>query len=213
MKVVSEYTSKKIEKSLPCIVKEISGDRKTVTVQPLIKIIDRNGESTERQSYISIPVVNMGAGDILISFPIVVGDLGWIDASDRDISLFLQSYSAESPGSRRMHSFSDARFIPDIMTNFSIDSEDSEALVIQNRAGTVKIAMDDEIRIVNNSVNVTVDGSSVSGTAPGGFNFNGATIDADGNITTAAGVSLDGHGHDVENVETGTSTITTTAPN
>jgi galactokinase len=100
-----------------------------------------------------------------------------------------------------MHSFSDARFIPDIMTNITINNEeDSTALVIQNRSGTVKIAVDENaIRVKNNNVSININNDSVTGVAPGGFNLNGCTIDQNGAIsspvsitapTVAAGSSL-----------------------
>lgn len=212
MRVLGDHVYKNIDKSLPCQVSEISTDRTRVKVRPLIKIVDKNGNFISRNYEIAIPVVNFGAGGLLISFPIKEGDLGWIDASDRDISLFLQSYSESEPATRRKHSFNDARFIPDIMRNFTISPEDSDALVIQNRDGTVKIAIDDQIRITNSSVEILIDGNSVTGLAPGGFNLNGATINNDGNVITASGTSLDDHPHDVENVQPGSSTIQTTPP-
>lgn len=169
-----------VEVSIPCVVTKVIS-RAKVDVRPLIKIVAQDGTSYDRDVIEGLPVFTAGAGDRLISFPVRVGDLGWIDASDRDISLFLQSYSTEEPPTSRMHSFSDARFIPDIMTNITVDEEDADAIVIQNRHGTVKIALDDsEIRIKNADVSIVVDGSSVIGVAPGGFDLNGFTIAADG---------------------------------
>lgn len=169
-----------IEVSIPCIVTKVTS-RTKVSVRPLIKIVAKDGKAYDRDIIEGVPMFTAGAGDKFVSFPVAVGNLGWLDASDRDISLFIQSYEISEPPTSRMHSFSDARFIPDIMTNITVATEDSAAIVIQNRGGTVKIALDDsEIRIKNNAVSLVVDGSSVTGIAPGGFDLNGFTIDASG---------------------------------
>ena len=173
-------TKRSLEVSIPCVVTKVIG-RTKVNVRPLIKIVAQDGTASSRSIIEGLQVFTAGAGDKLISFPVTAGSLGWLDACDRDISLFLQSYSDAEPPSSRMHSFSDARFVPDIMTNITIAGEDAEAIVIQTRDGSVKIALDDsEIRIKNNAVSLVITGSSVTGVAPGGFDLNGFTIDASG---------------------------------
>ncbi len=179
--VLSNYINKKMQNSLPVKVTWVSEDRKKVNVQPQIMIVGTDGTPVPRGEIKGIPVSHDGAGGFLISFNVSVDDLGWIDASDRDISLFIQSYSESKPNTKRMHSFSDARFIPDIMTNFTIAEEDASALVIQNREGNVKIALDEqEIRITKDSITFVLSGDTVTGVAPGGFNLNNFTIDASG---------------------------------
>ncbi len=201
--VLSNYINKKMQNSLPVKVTWVSEDRKKVNVQPQIMIVGTDGTPVPRGEIKGIPVSHDGAGGFLFSFPIKIGDLGWIDASDRDISLFTQSYSEVKPNTKRMHSFSDARFIPDIMTNFTIAEEDSAAMVIQNRDSTVKISLDnDRIKIkapklviettgdvdvtcggnmvANVTGNVDITSSTFNVTASGGANINGFTIDSIG---------------------------------
>lgn len=180
VKVIIDATKRSLEVSIPCVVTRVIG-RTKVDVKPLIKIVAQNGESMERAIIEGLPVFTAGAGNKFMSFPVAVGDIGWLDACDRDISLFLQSYDDVEPPSNRMHTFSDARFVPDIMTNITIAEEDASSIVIQTRDGSVKIALDDgEIRINNNDVSLVVTGSAVTGIAPDGFNLNGFTIDASG---------------------------------
>ena len=198
-------SKKAIEVSIPCVVTKVIS-RTKVNVRPLIKIVGQDGTAYDRDVIEGIPVFTAGGGDRFISFPVKVGDLGWIDASDRDISLFLQSYANEQPPTNRMHSFSDARFIPDIMTNITVAEEDATAIVIQNRHGSVKIALDDEqIRVRNetasivmgpdtvyvttSSVTVNITSDSVTGVAPGGFDLNGFIINADGSAESPVSVS------------------------
>jgi len=171
---------KRMENCIPCKITAINPERTKVSVQPMIMIISRDASQIKRSEIKGIHVNTFGAGDTLISFPIKVGDLGWIEASDRDIGLFLQSFGNSAPPSKRMHSFSDARFIPDIMHNFAIAEEDSAALTIQNRDGTTKIALDqNEIRITSSGV----------------VKINGGTVDESGNFITSGGISLDNHTH------------------
>lgn len=179
--VINNYINKKMQNSLPVKVTKVSSDRKFVDVQPQILVVDADGGTKIRGEIKGIPVVTLGAGNFLISFNISVGDLGWIESSDRDISLFKQSYDQSKPNTKRMHNFSDSRFVPDVMTGFEIAVEDAGALVIQNKAGNIKIALDeDEIRIKKDDITLVLSGNSVTGIAPGGFDLNGFTIDASG---------------------------------
>lgn len=197
VKVIIDATKRSLEVSIPCVVTRVIG-RTKVDVKPLIKIVAQNGASMDRAIIEGLPVFTAGAGGKFMSFPVTVGDIGWLDACDRDISLFLQSYDDVEPPSNRMHTFSDARFVPDIMTNITIAEEDTSSIVIQTRDGSVKIALDDgEIRINNNDVSLVVTGSAVNGIAPDGFDLNGFTIDSSGAAIspvslTAPSVVVDG---------------------
>ena len=206
--VMFNHINKKMQNSLPVKVTKVSADRKFVNVQPQILVVDSEGETIIRGEIKGIPVVTSGAGNFLISFNITVGDLGWIETSDRDISLFKQSYDQSKPNTKRMHNFSDARFVPDIMKGFTIAEEDAGALVIQNKAGNIKIALDeDEIRIKKDDITLVLSGGSVTGVAPDGFDLNGFTIDANGaaespvSLTAPSaiigGKELAGHDHSV----------------
>jgi hypothetical protein len=178
--VLIEAIKKKIDKCLPCKVLEVNDARTRVKVQPLMKVVSNNGDVVSRASISGLPVFSMGGGDTFISFPIAVGDYGWIEVSDRDISLFLQDLGDYEPPTGRKHSFSDARFIPDIMKNFTINPEDSSALVISTRDATHKIAIDQSGIRITSSSSVTI---------------NGAEITSSGDVVTASGISLNSHGH------------------
>lgn len=184
-----------MENMLPCIVQAVSDDRTEVKVKPLITMVDLDGNRVSRQPIANIPVQTLGAGGVMISFPISVGDLGWIQASDRDISLFIQSHLESQPATDRMHSFNDSKFIPDVMYNFVINSEDSNALVIQSTDANVRISLDSEVRINVGDTRLVVTDSSVTWDASAGFTINGAQITSGGDVITASGVSLDNHYH------------------
>lgn len=126
---------------LPAIV--IAYDRTTnrARVRPLIQFVTTANQVVNRAEVASVPVLQLGGGGFVASFPLQPGDLGWIKANDRDISFFKKTLAATPPNTQRKHEFSDAMFIPDTMfKNVTIASEDASNLVIQNLAGTVKIA-------------------------------------------------------------------------
>ncbi len=198
-----------IDDMLPA--KVIAYDRATnrAQVQPLIVQVSTLGEQINRAQIASVPVLQLGGGGFVISFPIETGDLGWIKASDRDITFFLKNYTQAAPNTQRTHSFSDAVFIPDsFMKDVVINSEDAANLVIQNLDGTVRVAIwSDKVKItapeiILDSPLTTCTGAFVAGTNPmyvQTATFNG-DIDTTGDITadgdiTAGTVSLDGHTH------------------
>lgn len=131
----------KTDDMLPAQV--IAYDRTTnrAQVQPLVQFVTTANEIVNRAQIASVPVLQLGGGGFVASFPIQTGDLGWIKANDRDISFFKKTLKNSAPNTQRKHSFEDALFIPDSMfRNVTIAGEDVNNLVIQNNAGTVKIA-------------------------------------------------------------------------
>lgn len=138
--------------------KIVAYDRATnrAQVQPMIVTVTTDGIRVSRAPVASVPVVQLGGGGFVVSFPIIPGDLGWIKANDRDISLFKQSLSETQPNTQRKHTFSDAVFIPDsMMRDVTIAEEDADNLVIQNLAGTVKVSWwEDLLKIIAPNVGI-----------------------------------------------------------
>jgi phage baseplate assembly protein gpV len=140
-------------------------------VQPLVQMVSTLGQRVNRGVLSSVPVLQYGGGGFVLSFNLKEGDLGWIKASDRDISLFLQSYALAAPNTKRLHDFSDAVFIPDVMRGYAINGEDAENAVLQTLDGTCRVALwSDKIKLTAPSVvvdtplatftgNVQVDGT------------------------------------------------------
>jgi len=141
--VLSNYMKKRVDGMLPATV--ISYNRRTnrATVAPSVAMLMSNGERLPRASLANIPVLSLGGGGFNITFPLVPGSTGWIEASDRDISLWLQSGGKGSapPNTERIHSFSDGRFIPDALNDFTLPATADGALCIQHRSGNTAIVM------------------------------------------------------------------------
>lgn len=126
---------------LPAKVIAFDRTKNRVTVQPLIMLLTTSNTTVARASIASIPVYQIGGGGFILNFNLKAGDLGWIKANDRDISLFLQSYDISAPNTVRKFSFSDAVFYPDVMKDYTIAGEDAENAVLQNLDGSVKISL------------------------------------------------------------------------
>lgn len=190
---------------LPATVVEYDRVNNVVTVQPLIKFVKTDNTNLSRAPIAKVPVLSLGGGGFHINFPLKQGDLGWIIALDRDISLFLQNLEESPPNSGRAHKFDDCLFIPDVFRKYTISDENAEAMVIQSVDGQTSIAVfDDHINITSpttvtvkatNSVtvdtplttftgdveiqkNLKVDGTSLFVgliTGQGGFNISGGS--------------------------------------
>lgn len=168
----------------------VSYDRATnrVTVQPMIQLLDTSNNSHNRSEQSSIPVHLDGGGGFVISYSLVQGDLGWIKANDRDISLFLQSYDIAPPNDFRLQDYSSAVFVPDVMTGYTIDPSDDEAMVIQSLDGTIKISLSqDKIRIQHPTL---IESEAPDWNHVGKLHVTG-DIDSDATITAAVDVVAD----------------------
>lgn len=131
----------KLEHCLPATVISYDRTNNVASVQPNILMVATDGSTVGRTPLARIPVISLGGGGFNISFPLVAGSTGWIHASDRDISLYLQSGGMTQPNTQRAHSFSDGHFVPDVLANYVLNSEDANNMVIQNKAGTIRIAL------------------------------------------------------------------------
>lgn len=204
--------------------KVISFDRETnrATVKPLIMVLKTDGNTQSRAEIASVPVFQYSGGGFVINFPLKKGDLGWLKANDRDISLFKQSYSDAAPNTLRKHNFSDAMFFPDTMRGWTIEED---GLVIQSLDGSQCVAiLDDMVKIKGTDISIlgsssivaeadtitltateitldspltTITGAIEAGASGGNAVFNG-TIQTTGDVISDVGgkdVSLTDHVH------------------
>lgn len=142
----------------------ISYDRASnrAQVQPMVMMVTTDDQRIERAPVASVPVFQIGGGGFLLSFNLKAGDLGWIKANDRDISLFLQSGALSSPNTLRKHSFQDAVFFPDPMRGYEIAAEDAENCVLQNMDGSVRVSIwPDKVKITAPTVEISAPEVSI----------------------------------------------------
>lgn len=157
LRSVFSQLMRNVDGMLPARVLRYDRDTNKVQVEVLIAMITTSNQQVSRAQIANIPVINLGGGGFLINFPLKVGDLGFIMANDRDISLFLQSFSESPPNTNRVKSFSDSIFIPSVLTGYTIDGADADNMVIQNLDGTVKISLGPDSVNISSTVGVTID--------------------------------------------------------
>lgn len=126
---------------LPARVIAFDRNANRVQVQPMIAVLTTDRQQVSRAQLASLPVLQIGGGGMMMNFNLKEGDFGWIMASDRDISLFLQSYSEAKPNTERKCNFADSLFVPDVMTGYTIADEDAENAVWQTLDGTTRQAL------------------------------------------------------------------------
>lgn len=130
-----------VDGMLPARVLAYDRVRNVATVQPMVAVLTTAGQAVGRAQVAEVPVLALGGGGFAIHFPLQPGDLGWIEASDRDISLFTQSMGEAPPNTLRLHSFEDARFIPDALRQYDAGAVDSDAMAIQSTDGSVRVEL------------------------------------------------------------------------
>lgn len=184
---------------LPARVISYDRDTNRAQVQPMVAMLTTAGEQVARAQIASVPVLLLGGGGHMLSFNLKPGDFGWVKANDRDISMFLQSWSGGPPNTRRMHTFEDALFIPDAMRSYTINGEDDEAVVLQTLDGNIRISLNDtRVKVTAGANDIEINETDISITAP--------TINLNGNIAQGGGGSA-------ANVSiTASASITITAP-
>lgn len=157
----------------------VSYDRTTnrARVQILITLITTDGSQIPRPVVASVPVLVAGGGGFILSFPIKAGDMGWVIASDRDISLFLQNYTQTQPNTFRSKNFADGLFIPDAMRGYTINGDDTDNITLQNLDGSVVISLSETaVNIKATEINIDL------GSPTNIMNINGSIV-ATGTIT------------------------------
>lgn len=144
------------EHMLPARVLAYDRDRNVATVQPVIAVLTTAGQAVPRAQIAEVPVVALGGGGFVLHFPLQEGDLGWIEASDRDISLFMQSLEESPPNTHRLHSFADSRFLPDVLRQFDASQVGGTSAALQSVDGSVRVELSPE-RLLLVAPTVTVE--------------------------------------------------------
>lgn len=175
-----------VDDMLPARV--VSYDRATnrATVIPMVRLLTTDGRQIPRAQIASVPVMQFGAGNVALSFNLTAGDLGWVKANDRDISLMLQGYRDAAPNTLRKHTFQDAVFIPDVMHGLTIAPEDAGNAVLQTLNGSVRVAIwPDRLKLTAGALSLTI--------GPTGHVFAGHVVMPDG--ASIGGIEFGTHGH------------------
>jgi hypothetical protein len=170
----------RVDDMLPAKVVSYDRDANTATIQPMVAMLTTDGAQVARAQIAAVPVLLLGGGGHMLSFNLKPGDFGWLKASDRDISMFLQSWSAGPPNTVRLHSFEDSMFIPDAMRGYTINPEDDTNVVLQTLDGKYRIAVfDSKIKITADQSFVEIDDAMVT--------IQAVQINLNGNVSSNGG--------------------------
>lgn len=191
MRLFAKKLTANMENMLPARVIAYDRARNRATVQPVVALVTTDGNAVSRAQIPSVPVLQLGGGGFVLSFPIKVGDLGWLHASDRDISLFLQSLEDGAPNTARMHTFQDGMFIPDNLRQWTLDGEDQERAVFQSTDGLTRVAIGTDGVFITAPL---VHHESAEVTMSGNLTVDGR-ITGTGGVTGPNNITLEGHKH------------------
>lgn len=148
---------------IPAIVKEVKG-RDKVVVSPAVQQVDSNWRSIEWAD-ISLPVCTPRGNGLFVSFPLSVGDTGWIIAGDLDPSLFFKDKSKpQRQNTYERHKYQFGFFVPDAINGYNVSSDDDGCIVVGSKDGKTKVVIgNDTLKIKSDSVIIeTTDNASVT---------------------------------------------------
>ncbi len=212
-------TMQGMDNCLPAIVIAYDRASNRATVQPMIKMVGTDGKSISRAQIASVPVFQIAGGGFMLNFPIKAGDLGWIKAVDRDISLYLQASAEQQPNTNRMHSFNNGFFLPQTLGGYTIYGADTDSVVLSTLDGSTRIAVSatevtvtatDKVTVnapeivlnadtkatvnspeveVNATTKATVTSPDVEVTASGSVSIDSPTVTMSGNLTVAGTIT------------------------
>lgn len=185
-----------VDDMLPARVVAYDRAKNRATVVPLVKVLTTDNRQVQRAQIASVPVMQFGGGGVVLSLNLKPGDLGWIKANDRDISIVMQSYADNAPNTLRKHSFQDAVFIPDVMHGITTIGEDAANAVLQTLDGAARVAIwPDRVKLSAGALSITIGPASIEVVGP--VNFHNAvhamqTLVVDGESTLTGAVGMPG---------------------
>lgn len=185
-----------VDDMLPARVVSYDRAKNRATVVPLVKVLTTDNRQVQRAQIASVPVMQFGGNGVVLSLNLKPGDLGWIKANDRDISIVMQSYADNAPNTLRKHSFQDAVFIPDVMHGIVTVGEDATNAVLQTLDGAVRVAIwPDRVKLSAGALSVTIGPTAIDVVGP--VNFHNAvhamqTLVVDGASTLTGGATIGG---------------------
>ena len=160
----------------------------TVDVQPLVSMVDGDGNATEHGTIHGLPWVRTHGGNGAIIADPKVGDVGMIICADRDSSA-VTGGSVVTPGSDRSHDFADGIYIgsvyndvPDQYVQFTED-----AITINDKSGNKVELKTAGTTITDKNGNVIEMSSTGVKVTP-----TGSTLTVQGNLALTGNLQLGG---------------------
>lgn len=178
--VLQRWLREEVDDMLPARVVSYDDNTGRATIQPIVMVGTTDGTKISRAAIPNIHVFRFGGGGFFIRFPVKPGDFGWLKANDRDISLIMQNSGQveDWPNTKRLHSFSDAMFFPDILRAWVIDGANADAAVFQTLDGSAVLAVHSDklvLEVGPSSIEVSASGVAIV-SPPGTLTHNGINV-------------------------------------
>ena len=186
--VLRKFALDDLDHCLPAAVTATDG-RNFASVQPLVQMVTTQNERVSRAIIERVPILQLGAGGYVLSFPVQAGDLGWLVACDRDITGVLQTRSEQPPADRTFHDFRNGVFIPDAARKWAIHAPQG-AVTLESADGSAMIYLSAEKACIRHPALVEIDAPAVG--MSGNLTVAG-TIQGD--VVRQGGVVLGTHVH------------------
>lgn len=107
-------TRREIHTALPGRVVALNAADNTLTVEPMIKQVLRNGETVDLPPLVDVPIQFQRGGDFVFTVPVGAGDEGLIVFCERCFDGWFASGNKSAPLDARLHDYSDGFFLPGI---------------------------------------------------------------------------------------------------
>lgn len=173
-----------INDMLPAKIVAWDSSKNRAQVEILYLVTMTDGSVNAQTAPAEVPTFVMGTGKFALVWPLNPGDLGWIKATDRDMSLFFQHYDAQAGNTPRIHSFEDAIFIPDAMKDFVVVEPDGVSLQTLDGINSVSVS-ESGIKLVAGSTTLTITDAGIVANKPiEATNFTDGSVKLIGHIHT-----------------------------
>lgn len=153
-----------IQKVIPAKIISYDRNLNRATIQILTLFLTSTGQKLQMKSIPNIPVLTLAGGGFVLSFPVQAEQIGFLLASDRDISLLKQNLTSYTPATNRQHQYEDSIFIPLNLNGFTVNEADANALLISSLDGATKLSIQNNL-ITMTAANIVFNGNTtVNGT-------------------------------------------------
>jgi hypothetical protein len=161
--------------ALPGIVQSFDPAKRTCVVQPAVKANVMTPDGSSRWDTMPLlldcPVVFPGGGDVVLTFPLKLGDEVLVIFSDRCIDAWWQNGGLQNQAEFRMHDLSDGYCIPGPSSVPRVEASiNPTKATLRSRDGVTFISVDPvghEIDVITTGVQINVKPNEVDVITPG----------------------------------------------
>lgn len=190
-----------IHTALPGRVAAFNAADNTVTVEPMVKQVMRDGNTLDLPPLVDVPVQFPRGGGFVFTVPIAAGDEGLIVFSERCIDGWFVSGGKSAPLDARLHDYSDGFFLPGLSSKpNAVPSVFLQGASMQTLDGSTfirltegKILIQGDIEHTGNSIQTGNHEQTGNWSQTQGNSESSGTVSA--KKVLANGVDVEGHTH------------------